>query len=73
MPRSGQRAAFIPGATPCPIFSPCSPPSRSSRCSSPTSPSARKSEPMPDLALAGAVALGLLIYLVWALVRPEDF
>ncbi|MDX5929888.1 K(+)-transporting ATPase subunit F [Acidiphilium acidophilum] len=28
---------------------------------------------MPDLALAGAVALGLLIYLVWALVRPEDF
>jgi len=28
---------------------------------------------MFDLALAGAVALGLLIYLVWALVRPEDF
>ncbi|HQT86385.1 MAG: potassium-transporting ATPase subunit F [Acidiphilium sp. 37-64-53] len=28
---------------------------------------------MFDLVLAGAVALGLLIYLVWALVRPEDF
>jgi len=28
---------------------------------------------MPDLVLGGAVALGLLIYLVWALVRPEDF
>jgi K+-transporting ATPase, KdpF subunit len=28
---------------------------------------------MPDLVLAGAVALGLLIYLVWALIRPEDF
>ncbi|MCU4160403.1 K(+)-transporting ATPase subunit F [Acidiphilium sp. AL] len=28
---------------------------------------------MIDLALGGAVALGLLVYLVWALVRPEDF
>jgi len=28
---------------------------------------------MFDLALGGAVSLGLLIYLVWALVRPEDF
>jgi len=28
---------------------------------------------MLDLALGGAVSLGLLIYLVWALVRPEDF
>jgi K+-transporting ATPase KdpF subunit len=26
-----------------------------------------------DLALGGAVSLGLLVYLVWALVRPEDF
>jgi len=26
-----------------------------------------------DLLLGGAVAAGLLIYLVWALVRPEDF
>jgi len=28
---------------------------------------------MLDLILGGAVAAGLLIYLVWALVRPEDF
>ncbi|WP_408858564.1 K(+)-transporting ATPase subunit F [Acidiphilium sp. PA] len=28
---------------------------------------------MVELVLAGAVALGLAIYLVWALVRPEDF
>jgi len=28
---------------------------------------------MLDLYLGGAVSLGLLIYLVWALVRPEDF
>jgi K+-transporting ATPase KdpF subunit len=28
---------------------------------------------MLDIALGGAVSLGLLIYLVWALVRPEDF
>ncbi len=28
---------------------------------------------MLDLVLGGVVALGLLIYLVWALVRPEDF
>jgi K+-transporting ATPase KdpF subunit len=33
----------------------------------------RKSDCMFDLVLAGAVAIGLLIYLVWALVRPEDF
>jgi len=26
-----------------------------------------------DLILGGAVAAGLLVYLVWALVRPEDF
>ena len=26
-----------------------------------------------DLILAGAVSLGLLIYLGWALIRPEDF
>lgn len=28
---------------------------------------------MLDLILGGAVSVGLLIYLVWALVRPEDF
>jgi K+-transporting ATPase KdpF subunit len=28
---------------------------------------------MLDLVLGGAVSFGLLIYLVWALVRPEDF
>jgi len=28
---------------------------------------------MIDLLLGGAVAAGLLVYLVWALVRPEDF
>ncbi len=28
---------------------------------------------MLDLVLGGVVAFGLLIYLVWALVRPEDF
>ncbi len=26
-----------------------------------------------DLVLAGAVSLGLLVYLAWALIRPEDF
>ncbi len=26
-----------------------------------------------DYALAGAVALGLLVYLVYALIRPEKF
>jgi len=26
-----------------------------------------------DLILGGAVAAGLMVYLVWALVRPEDF
>ncbi|MDD2876023.1 MAG: K(+)-transporting ATPase subunit F [Acidiphilium sp.] len=39
----------------------------------PTSLYAQRSDSMFDLVLAGAVALGLLIYLVWALVRPEDF
>ncbi len=34
---------------------------------------ATASSAMLDLALGGAVSLGLLIYLVWALVRPEDF
>ena len=28
---------------------------------------------MLDLILGGAVSAGLLIYLVWARVRPEDF
>jgi len=28
---------------------------------------------MFDLILGGAVSAGLLVYLVWALVRPEDF
>jgi K+-transporting ATPase KdpF subunit len=28
---------------------------------------------MLDLILGGAVSVGLLVYLVWALVRPEDF
>ena len=28
---------------------------------------------MLDLVLGGVVALGLLVYLVWALARPEDF
>lgn len=27
----------------------------------------------PDLVIAGAVALGLLLYLVFALLRPERF
>ena len=27
----------------------------------------------PDLVFAGVVALGLLGYLGWALIRPEDF
>ena len=26
-----------------------------------------------DLVLAGAVSFGLLVYLGWALIRPEDF
>ncbi len=26
-----------------------------------------------DLILAGGVSLGLLVYLGWALIRPEDF
>ena len=28
---------------------------------------------MLDLTLGAIVSVGLLIYLVWALVRPEDF
>jgi K+-transporting ATPase KdpF subunit len=28
---------------------------------------------MLDLVLGGTAALGLLVYLFWALVRPEDF
>jgi len=28
---------------------------------------------MLDLILGGAVSVGLLVYLVWALLRPEDF
>jgi len=28
---------------------------------------------MLDLALGGIISLALLVYLVWALVRPEDF
>jgi K+-transporting ATPase KdpF subunit len=28
---------------------------------------------MLDLVLGGAVSAGLLLYLVWALLRPEDF
>jgi K+-transporting ATPase KdpF subunit len=35
--------------------------------------SARACEAMLDLIFAGAVAALLLIYLIWALVRPEDF
>jgi K+-transporting ATPase KdpF subunit len=31
------------------------------------------SEAMFDLILGAIVSAGLLIYLVWALVRPEDF
>ncbi|MBV9813264.1 MAG: K(+)-transporting ATPase subunit F [Acetobacteraceae bacterium] len=29
--------------------------------------------PMLDLVLGAAVSLLLLVYLIWALVRPEDF
>jgi K+-transporting ATPase KdpF subunit len=28
---------------------------------------------MLDLFVSAAVAVGLLVYLVWALIRPEDF
>jgi K+-transporting ATPase KdpF subunit len=31
------------------------------------------SDAMLDLVLGGGVSLFLLLYLVWALVRPEDF
>jgi len=34
---------------------------------------ANGSDAVLDLILGGGVAAGLLIYLVWALVRPEDF
>jgi K+-transporting ATPase KdpF subunit len=27
---------------------------------------------MPELILGGAVSVGLLLYLLWALLRPED-
>jgi K+-transporting ATPase KdpF subunit len=36
-------------------------------------PCATGSDAMLDLILGGTVSFGLLIYLVWALVRPEDF
>ncbi len=35
--------------------------------------SATGSDVMLDLILGGAVSAGLFFYLVWALVRPEDF
>jgi len=28
---------------------------------------------MFDLALGGVISAGLLVYLIWALIRPEDF
>jgi len=28
---------------------------------------------MFELVLGGAVSAGLLVYLVWAMIRPEDF
>jgi K+-transporting ATPase KdpF subunit len=28
---------------------------------------------MPDLIIGGVVAAALFVYLVWALIRPEDF
>jgi K+-transporting ATPase KdpF subunit len=34
---------------------------------------ARGSSAMLDLVLGGVTSAGLLIYLLWALVRPEDF
>ena len=39
----------------------------------PRSATGSEGERMFDLILAGAVALGLFVYLIWALVRPEDF
>jgi K+-transporting ATPase KdpF subunit len=36
-------------------------------------PFAMPSNAMLDLALGGGVALLLLVYLFWALLRPEDF
>ena len=39
----------------------------------PTPPCATGSSAMFDLILGGAVSACLLVYLVWALVRPEDF
>jgi K+-transporting ATPase KdpF subunit len=35
-------------------------------------PSATGSEPMLDLILGGIVSASLFIYLLWALLRPED-
>ncbi|MBN9559695.1 MAG: K(+)-transporting ATPase subunit F [Alphaproteobacteria bacterium] len=31
------------------------------------------SDAMLDLVLGGAVSAALFVYLVWALIRPEDF
>jgi len=28
---------------------------------------------MFDLVLGGAISAGLLVYLIWAMLRPEDF
>jgi K+-transporting ATPase KdpF subunit len=36
-------------------------------------PCATGSSAVFDLILGGAVAAGLMVYLIWALVRPEDF
>jgi K+-transporting ATPase KdpF subunit len=38
-----------------------------------TRPCASGSDAVFDLILGAGVSVGLLIYLVWALVRPEDF
>ena len=44
-----------------------------SPCSPPTRPDASGSDAiMLDLILGGAVAAALLLYLLWALLRPED-
>ncbi|MGI4802154.1 MAG: K(+)-transporting ATPase subunit F [Janthinobacterium lividum] len=36
-------------------------------------PCANGSDAVLDLLLGAAVSAGLLVYLLWALVRPEDF
>ena len=38
----------------------------------PLAAAASEASPMFDLILAGAVAAGLFVYLLWALLRPED-